>query len=63
MRLLIYMVLKTLKVLIFFPHNVNIMESKFDETKSNLLQSKYPPDIIGFCETFFHENISNDSEY
>ena len=57
------MVLKTLKVLIFFPHNVNIMESKFDETKSNLLQSKYPPDIIGFCETFFHENISNDSEY
>jgi hypothetical protein len=36
------------------------MESKFDETKNNLLQSKYPPDIIGFCETFFHENISND---
>jgi hypothetical protein len=25
------------------------------------LQSKYPPDIIGFCETIFHENISNDS--
>jgi hypothetical protein len=23
--------------------------------------SKYPPDIIGFCETIFHENISNDS--
>jgi len=42
-------------------HNVNRMESKFDETKNNLLQSKYPPDIIGFCETFFHENISNDS--
>jgi hypothetical protein len=39
------------EVLIFFPHNVNIMESKFDETKSNLLQSKYPPDIIGFYET------------
>jgi hypothetical protein len=37
------------------------MESKFDETKNNLLQSKYPPDIIGFCETFFHQNISNDS--
>ena len=37
------------------------MESKFDETKNNLLQSKYPPDIIGFCETFFNENISNDS--
>jgi hypothetical protein len=36
------------------------MESKFDETKNNLLQSKYPPDIIGFCETFFHQNISND---
>ena len=44
-------------------HNVNRMESKFDETKNNLLQSKYPPDIIGFCKTFFHENISNDSEY
>ena len=42
-------------------YNVNRMESKFDETKNNLLQSKYPPDIIGFCETFFHENISNDS--
>jgi hypothetical protein len=37
------------------------MESKFDETKNNVLQSKYPPDIIGFCETIFHENISNDS--
>ena len=24
------------------------------------MQSKYPPDIIAFCETFFHENISND---
>jgi hypothetical protein len=33
------------------------MESKFDETKNNLLQSKYPPDIVGFCETFFHEII------
>ena len=31
------------------------MESKFDETKNNLLQSKYPTDIIGFCETFFHK--------
>jgi hypothetical protein len=29
------------------------MESKLDETKNNLLQSKYPPDIIGFCEAFF----------
>ena len=27
-------------------HNVNRMESMFDETKNNLLQSKYPPDII-----------------
>jgi hypothetical protein len=44
-------------------HNVNRMESKFDETKNNLLQSKYSPDIIGFCEAFFHENISNDSEF
>jgi hypothetical protein len=26
------------------------MESKLDETKNNLLQSKYPPGIIGFCE-------------
>ena len=34
-------------------HNVNRMESKLDETKNNLLQSKYPPDIIGFCEAFF----------
>jgi hypothetical protein len=25
------------------------------------IESKYPPDIIGFCETIFHENISNDS--
>ena len=41
-------------------HNVNRMESKFDETKNYLLQSKYPPDIIGFCETIVHENISND---
>ena len=41
-------------------HNVNRMESKFDETKNNLLQSKYPPDIVGFCETFFHEIISAD---
>jgi hypothetical protein len=32
-----------------------------NETKNNVLQSKYPPDIIGFCETIFHENISNDS--
>jgi hypothetical protein len=31
------------------------MESKFDETKNNVLQSKYPPDIIGFCETIFDE--------
>ena len=40
-------------------HNVNRM---FDEMKTiycNLII--YPPDIIGFCETFFHENISNDS--
>jgi hypothetical protein len=33
--------------------NVNRMESKFDVTKNNSLQSKYPPDIIGFCELFF----------
>jgi hypothetical protein len=37
------------------------MESKFDETKNNVLQSKYPPDIIGFCVTFLLDNISNDS--
>ena len=33
-------------------HNVNRMESKFDETKNYLLQSKYPSDIIGFCDFF-----------
>ena len=38
-------------------HNVNRMESKFDETKNNSLQSEYPSDIIGFCEPFIHENI------
>jgi hypothetical protein len=52
---------KTTKGIKICSHNVNRMESKLDETKNNVLQSKYPPDIIGFCETIFHENISNDS--
>ena len=52
---------KTTKGIKICSHNVNRMESKFDETKNNVLQSKYPPDIIGFCETIFHEYISNDS--
>ena len=38
----------------------NTTSCKFDETKNNVLQSKYPPDIVGFCEFFFHEIISAD---
>ena len=41
-------------------HNINRMENKMDEIEYNLLYSLNPPDIIGFCETFFHENISDD---
>ena len=48
MRFLIYMILKNTKGIKICSHNVNRMESKFDETKNNLLQSKHPPDIIGF---------------
>ena len=42
-------------------HNINRLESKFEEIKYNLLYSEKKPFIIGFCETFLKQN-TNDKE-
>ena len=41
-------------------HNVNRMSNKFEEIRYNLLYSENPPDIIGCCETFYNEHITDN---
>ena len=41
-------------------HNVNRIESKYDEIKHTLMFSKNPPDVVGMCETFLTKNTKDN---